>query len=105
PFASYLSPKKTVSGSLGGWCLGILSGALLAVLLPDATTWYQAACLALLVGIAAQAGDLCKSYVKRLHGVKDMGAILPGHGGVLDRVDGLLCAAPAVYFHWVLSSI
>lgn len=96
-FAPYISPKKTVSGSVGGLVCGVLAGILLSSCLPVGLSVSIVAVIALLAGIASQAGDLSKSYVKRLHGVKDMGAILPGHGGVLDRIDGVLGAAPILY--------
>lgn len=101
--APEVSPNKTVSGSLGGIVVGAVVGVAFTYLLsgevphspPDSFI------LALLVTFSAQLGDLAKSYVKRLHHVKDSGSILPGHGGLLDRVDGLLVAAPALYF-WLL---
>lgn len=103
--APYLSPKKTVSGSIGGLVAGVLVAVILSALLPGEIYWIKSVSLAVQVGIAAQCGDLVKSYVKRLHDVKDMGTILPGHGGVLDRIDGLLCAAPVMFFMLTLSSV
>lgn len=103
--APYLSPKKTVSGSVGGLVAGVIVAVALSALLPGESYWLKSVSLAVQVGIAAQCGDLVKSYVKRLHDVKDMGTILPGHGGVLDRIDGLLCAAPIVFFMLTLSSV
>ena len=102
--APYLSPKKTISGSVGGLLAGLLLGCLVVVLLPGDLGILRVLLLALIVGLAGQGGDLLKSYVKRLHDVKDMGAILPGHGGVLDRLDGMLAAAPIVFLLVVYSS-
>ena len=64
-----------------------------AILMPDASLGFRIL-LALLVGLAVVAGDLLESAIKRHHGVKDSGALIPGHGGVLDRVDGMVLAVP-----------
>jgi phosphatidate cytidylyltransferase len=87
-----VSPKKTVEGALGGLAGSVL-GALFAhfVYLP-AIPLAHAIPLALVAGAFGQAGDLAESLVKRSTGVKDSGAIVPGHGGILDRVDALLYA-------------
>jgi len=91
-----VSPNKTVAGSLGGVVLGAAVGAMLGSL-STAETWGQATLLSIAVVLAAQIGDLAKSYLKRLHGVKDSGRLLPGHGGVLDRIDGILAGGLVVY--------
>ncbi|RIL08536.1 MAG: hypothetical protein DCC75_08665 [Proteobacteria bacterium] len=92
--APNISPSKTVSGSLAGLLAGILFGMVLApVFLDVSSRVFLGAALVLLV-LAAQSGDLAKSYLKRLGQVKDSGTLLPGHGGVLDRIDGYLGAAP-----------
>lgn len=83
--APALSPGKTWSGAFGG---------LLAALLVGLFSVAGAPLLALLLGVACQAGDLLESGIKRHVGVKDSGQLIPGHGGLLDRLDGLLAAAP-----------
>jgi phosphatidate cytidylyltransferase len=90
-----LSPKKTVEGSLAGLIVGSVSGvALWRSLVGESGALWQVLLVSLAVVVAAQVGDLVKSYLKRLRGVKDFGALFPGHGGVLDRFDALIAAAP-----------
>ena len=102
--APQLSPNKTVSGALGGMLFGTLLGTLLFSLLALDAGSGAAFFFSALVCTASQLGDLGKSYLKRLHGVKDSGALLPGHGGVLDRLDGVLAAAPLVFL-WIAYSL
>jgi phosphatidate cytidylyltransferase len=97
PMAPALSPKKTWEGALGN----VLASMIVAVLFAK---WMQTDVITLLViagvsNIAGQAGDLIESAYKRGASVKDSGALLPGHGGMLDRIDSLILAAPAV---WIL---
>ncbi len=87
--APRISPGKTWSGALGGTAVSVLAGT--------AAGWenpLRAALLALVLTLVAQAGDLLESAVKRHFGTKDSGWIIPGHGGLLDRLDGVLAAAP-----------
>jgi phosphatidate cytidylyltransferase len=91
------SPKKTLEGSFFG-LLGSVGGAFLI----DALFGTPLSPMLLVLvgiggGVAEQMGDLCESILKRSAGVKDSGKLLPGHGGMLDRIDGLLFAAPIVY--------
>lgn len=90
-----LSPNKSIEGSLAGLLVGTVAGTSLwdAFVAREASTW-KVVLISLVVVIACQSGDLAKSYLKRLRGVKDMGAIFPGHGGVLDRFDAMIAAAP-----------
>ena len=90
--APAISPGKTWAGAVGGVLASVAVGLLLAR--PAGFVASQAAPLALLLSVAAQAGDLLESAVKRRCGVKDSGRLIPGHGGLLDRVDGILAAAP-----------
>ena len=98
PFFPTISPKKTVEGALAGLgcCLPVMS--LGGVLLLDLPVWH-AVLLAVMVGVAAQAGDLVESQMKRLAGVKDSSHLIPGHGGVLDRLDSLLFPPIVVYLY------
>lgn len=96
------SPGKTVSGAVGAIVLTTLFGGVLAhtVIAGPIAEWHHAFTMAFLVSIAGILGDLTISSVKRDVGVKDMGAVIPGHGGVLDRCNSLLLAAP-VLFHYI----
>jgi len=103
--APAVSPNKTVEGAVGG-LLGSVGCAVLYAhgFLPGGPAGYAAAAGAAL-GIFGQAGDLFESLVKRAAGVKDSGTILPGHGGILDRADGILAAGPALYLFAALSPL
>jgi phosphatidate cytidylyltransferase len=88
--APAISPGKTISGALGGFTLGGAIGVCMLRLVHPAASLPTAVFVAGGVALSAQLGDLAKSVIKRLWGAKDSGALLPGHGGVLDRVDGIL---------------
>lgn len=90
-----ISPKKTWEGFFGGVVLAFAVSLVLAHYLPVLATW-QWVGMALLVSVFGTFGDLVESMLKRSQQVKDSGVILPGHGGLLDRFDGLLLAAPVV---------
>ena len=93
-FLTHLSPSKTYAGLIGGIvATTAVVGALLVGLGEEPV---QALLLGPLVGLAAQAGDLAESMLKRAAGAKDSGTLIPGHGGILDRVDSFLFAAPVV---------
>ncbi|HTY94916.1 MAG TPA: phosphatidate cytidylyltransferase [Steroidobacteraceae bacterium] len=92
-----ISPGKTVEGALGGLAANLIAGAAgKALFFPD-VDWSTAIVFALGVGLAGQAGDLFESALKRAAGIKDSSRLLPGHGGVLDRIDALLFALPVAY--------
>ena len=103
PLAPRVSPRKTWEGAFGGLVATLLAGfilrlggalgpiGLLFALLGAAAVW-----------AAALLGDLAESRLKRLRGVKDSGTLIPGHGGLLDRIDGLMVAAPVFYCFWCL---
>ena len=89
-----VSPKKTWSGAVGGTLAGIVA-AILTVKLLGVSVSPMLVLVAGLLSVVAQAGDLLESAVKRHFGAKDAGSIIPGHGGVMDRLDGFLTAAAA----------
>jgi phosphatidate cytidylyltransferase len=90
--APHISPNKTWSGFFGGLAGAVLASLLVAYLFASGAGWAGAA-LAVLLAIAASIGDLLESWIKRRFGHKDSGRLIPGHGGVLDRIDGLIVAA------------
>ena len=92
-----ISPAKSWEGVFGGFVLSI-AAALILTVRPLGVPWYLAIVLGILVGIAAVLGDLAESLIKRQTHVKDSGQFMPGHGGLLDRIDSLLFAAIVVYF-------
>ena len=96
-----ISPSKTVEGSLGGLFGGFLVGALAFVFMPItrySPTLFWMLTMGVVLAATGQAGDLLESWIKRRAGVKDSGIFLPGHGGLLDRVDAFLLAAPICYY-------
>jgi phosphatidate cytidylyltransferase len=111
--APRISPNKTWEGAVGSLAGSVLMAASLwglaelleqwdsAVLSYPGEIWYWVS-LAVVVNIAAQVGDLAESALKRSAGVKDSGSLLPGHGGVLDRIDALLLAAPVLWYAQVI---
>ncbi|HEY6007258.1 MAG TPA: phosphatidate cytidylyltransferase, partial [Geobacteraceae bacterium] len=94
-----VSPNKSVEGSVGG-LVGSTVGALVArwAFFPELAV-VDCLATALLLGVLGQLGDLFESLLKRSFGVKDSGTIIPGHGGILDRLDSLLFAAPAALYY------
>lgn len=97
-----ISPKKTVEGAIGGVMGGVIGSVLVCLIVQPmlnthiAFGWFLL--LGLLGSVLGQIGDLAASLVKRTLGVKDYGNLLPGHGGVMDRMDSILFVAPLVYF-------
>lgn len=91
-----ISPNKTWSGAIGGAVAAALAGLIVSAF-SGAPGMAAAVALALFLSIVAQFGDLFESALKRRFGVKDSGTIIPGHGGMMDRVDGLVAAAVALY--------
>lgn len=97
PLWPAISPKKTVEGSIGGLLLSIAVAVAFSCYRPDLLELKQALILGLVIAVVGQMGDLIQSAYKRVKGIKDTGNILPGHGGVLDRVDSWLIVFPFVY--------
>lgn len=91
-----ISPAKTWEGFAGGIVWAGIAGALLVRFVMGAS-WWQGAIFGLVLGLAATLGDLVESAVKRDVGVKDMGKLLPGHGGAMDRLDSMLYSAPVAW--------
>ena len=95
-----ISPKKTIEGFIGGFVFTVISGIIIAKYLlntSNVTIWIGTA---ILVSIFATLGDLIQSRFKRIAGVKDSGKIMPGHGGILDRLDSMIFVAPFVFLFY-----
>ncbi len=104
-----ISPGKTWEGFYGGMFFTVCAALIFLLLVPHVfgiplhVAWYHAVILGLLVAIAGTIGDLAESLLKRTTGVKDSGAIVPGHGGILDRMDSLLFVVLVVFFYAALT--
>lgn len=104
PLFPNLSPKKTIEGGIGGVLLTTVAVGYF-------TYWFldfgpiEAALCGMTISILSQAGDLFESILKRILDLKDLGRALPGHGGILDRIDSLLFTAPAIYYFYVLFAL
>ncbi len=93
-----ISPKKTISGSLGGLLGSVLSGSVFLIYFSQLRDPLSILFLCLAIGVFAQLGDFFESLLKRISGKKDSGQIMPGHGGLLDRLDGVYFGSPVLYF-------
>jgi phosphatidate cytidylyltransferase len=100
--APVISPRKTVEGALAQVVASIAAGIALAAWLLPACGWALAVGAGVLLGVIGQFGDLAESAIKRSVGTKDTGRLIPGHGGVLDRIDSLLFNLPAFYYFSLL---
>ncbi len=101
PMAPTISPKKSWEG-FGGSVVVAATGGALAMWLLLHHSWWQGAVIGVVIALVATTGDLIESLIKRDLGVKDMGTLVPGHGGVMDRLDSLLPSAVAT---WILLSL
>jgi phosphatidate cytidylyltransferase len=99
PLYAAVSPKKTIEGAIGGLAAAVLFALIYRALLMPHRSAVAIGILALVATVVGQAGDLGESLLKRSVGVKDSGAIVPGHGGILDRVDALLLTSVSVYLY------
>ncbi|MEV6011164.1 phosphatidate cytidylyltransferase [Streptomyces sp. NPDC051976] len=100
--APRISPGKTREGLLGAISFAMIAGALLMQYVIDDGRWWQGLILGLAAATSATLGDLGESMIKRDLGIKDMGTLLPGHGGIMDRLDSLLPTAPVVWLLLVI---
>lgn len=100
-----ISPGKTVEGAIGGVAGGVLAAFVFAGLAGLGPDYLQVFMLSAGIGLVAMVGDLAESVLKRSAGVKDSGSIIPGHGGMLDRIDSLLFTIPFLYFYLTFRAV
>ncbi|UJF35375.1 phosphatidate cytidylyltransferase [Paenibacillus hexagrammi] len=96
PLWPQISPKKSIEGSVGGIVISIVAALVFAWYAPSLLSYTKAIYLGLVIAVVGQIGDLIQSAYKRVKGIKDTGALLPGHGGVLDRTDSWLIVFPFI---------
>ena len=94
-----ISPGKTWEGAIGGLIANVVSAGIFGYLFFPSLSVISIMLLAMVIGISGQIGDLAESMLKRMSNIKDSGKILPGHGGILDRIDGLLFAIPVLFIY------
>ena len=97
-----ISPNKTIEGLAGGMLAAASFGLIASFFAPFPASPLQGLWIGALIAVIAQSGDFFESWLKRRAGVKDSGQLIPGHGGILDRVDGLVFAAPAFLLLMIL---
>ncbi len=103
PLYKAISPKKSWEGSIGGFGFAIIAAYIISIFSPELDVW-QWMVIALIITVFGTIGDLAESLLKRKAGVKDSGRLLPGHGGILDRVDSILFVSPIVFVFILLCS-
>jgi phosphatidate cytidylyltransferase len=97
--APIISPKKTWEGAAGGLIASVIVSVLLGVLFSLPLQIWELIILGIVISAIGQCGDLVESFLKRSAGVKDSGNLLPGHGGILDRIDGYILIGPIIYYY------
>ncbi len=97
PKLTKISPKKTYAGMIGGYFLSLICLTTIINLIDYSNTPIQYFIITIIISTVSQIGDIIISYFKRLSKIKDTGKIIPGHGGLLDRIDGMIFAFPIVY--------
>jgi phosphatidate cytidylyltransferase len=97
--APVVSPKKTVEGAVAQLAVSVLAAVAAQAWFVDALSVGQAVAVGAILGVVGQVGDLAESVLKRSVGTKDAGELIPGHGGILDRIDGLLFNAPVLFYY------
>ena len=97
PKLTKISPKKTYAGMIGGYILSLVSLSLIISFIDYKATLIQFFLLTILISTVSQLGDIVISYFKRLSKIKNTGKLIPGHGGLLDRIDGMIFAFPIYY--------
>ena len=100
-----VSPKKTIEGSLGGILFTIICSVLLSIFYIESRNLYIWIVIAIIVSVFSTLGDLIQSKFKRAAGIKDSGKIMPGHGGILDRLDSIIFVIPIINFYFLISHI
>jgi phosphatidate cytidylyltransferase len=96
--APSISPNKTWEGAVGGFLFAVMASLALGQLLELGLSRWQTGLIGATVGMVSQLGDLFESKLKRISNVKEAGSVIPGHGGILDRLDSLLFSIPTVYY-------
>lgn len=94
----HISPNKTLEGAIGGLVASVFVSGLMGLYFFKQMPVWQVLFIGFCLGLSAQVGDFFESLLKRINNVKDSGQFMPGHGGLLDRVDGVLFASPVMYF-------
>lgn len=101
--APKISPNKTWSGLIGGVLMAVLVGSIYASFFVSSEALVFYALIAAILAVVAQIGDLVESYIKRVLEIKDSSALIPGHGGIFDRIDGMIFSAPFLYLYIVVT--
>jgi phosphatidate cytidylyltransferase len=100
-----ISPKKTIEGFIGGLLFSLVAGSIISFIMASDLSTLQWLILSLIIAILGSVGDLVQSQFKRQVNIKDSGSILPGHGGIYDRLDSIIFVAPFVYLFLYLTSV
>lgn len=98
-----ISPKKTIEGFLGGVFFTVLAGVGFSLIYTEYNIYFWTG-FAMIVSLFATLGDLFESLIKRTYKIKDSGTLIPGHGGILDRIDSLLIVVPAIYVYLLITN-